>query len=199
MSHLDLTILSALNGPAWRNPALGRAAAWFTTYVPLLLLLLLAVAFVIPGADAVGRRRSVVLAGLAGAIGVLLAVPIGLVVFRPRPFTVLSADQMHALINHAPDSSFPSDHATGSAAMATGMWASGSRLWRVVFVVLALLAGLSRVMVGVHWPSDVLASFILGSAVAVVTRAVAGPLLPLLDRIIAWYGRMERLWVRKPR
>ncbi|HEY3316651.1 MAG TPA: phosphatase PAP2 family protein [Bacillota bacterium] len=197
MGHVDLTIFSALNGLVGRNQAFDRAVAWFTTYVPFLLLLLLAVAFVIPGPGAAGRRRAAVVAGLAGVIGVLIAVLIGQMVFRPRPFAALPTERVRPLIHHAPDSSFPSDHATGSSAMAAGMWASGTRLWRVVFATVAVLAGLSRVIAGVHWPGDVLGSFIIGVLTGAVTVYAAKPLMPLIDRVILWYGRLERLWLRK--
>ncbi|GGO29673.1 phosphatase PAP2 family protein [Microbispora rosea subsp. aerata] len=64
------------------------------------------------------------------------------------------------------DWSFPSNHATFAAAGAAGLVA----LWRgamvVIAPVLALLAAFSRVFVGVHYPHDVAAGFMLGALVA---------------------------------
>lgn len=72
------------------------------------------------------------------------------------------------------DWSFPSNHATiaGAAAVAV-LWSS--RALGASAVAAALLTGASRVFVGVHYPHDVVAGLLLGSAVAA--------LLPVLARL----------------
>lgn len=66
-------------------------------------------------------------------------------------------------------SSFPSGHAASAAAFATAVTMEHRRVAPAV-VPLAALVGWSRVHVGVHWTSDVLAGAALGSAIAQVTR-----------------------------
>jgi membrane-associated phospholipid phosphatase len=81
-----------------------------------------------------------------------------LLVDMPRPPTVLAADtffQAGPAFRHA---SFPSGHA-GMAFAQAGVWVMGLRRrrpLRTALLALAVLVGLSRVMVGVHWPLDVL-------------------------------------------
>lgn len=81
-----------------------------------------------------------------------------LLVEVPRPPTVLAAGdffQAGPAYRHA---SFPSGHA-GTAFAQAGIWVMGlrrRRLLRAALLSLATLVGLSRVMVGVHWPLDVL-------------------------------------------
>jgi undecaprenyl-diphosphatase len=73
-------------------------------------------------------------------------------------------------ISHAPGYSFPSGHAFNIAVVATVMvfllWPllsrTGRRVAVTVAVVVVLVVGLDRLMVGAHFPSDVLAGYVLG-------------------------------------
>lgn len=77
-------------------------------------------------------------------------------------------------VAHAPGYSFPSGHAMNAAAAGVTLtlllWPLLGRRGRVVTVTLVtaavLLTGVDRVMLGVHYPSDVVAGFLLGSAMA---------------------------------
>lgn len=66
-------------------------------------------------------------------------------------------------------SSFPSGHAASAAAFATAVVMENRRAAPVV-VPLAVAVAWSRVHVGVHWTSDVLAGAAVGTAVAQLTR-----------------------------
>ncbi len=73
-------------------------------------------------------------------------------------------------ISHSPGYSFPSGHAYNAAVVATVvvflLWPLltpvGRRVSIVLAVVFALLVGLDRVFLGVHFPSDVVAGYVLG-------------------------------------
>lgn|GEM_PF-2843808 len=71
---------------------------------------------------------------------------------------------------HAADASFPSDHTTAAFAIATAILLR-NRLWGALTLVAAAALGISRVVIGVHYPLDVLAGAALGSTVAVVLYA----------------------------
>lgn len=74
-------------------------------------------------------------------------------------------------------SSFPSGHAASAAAFATGV-AMESRAAGAIMYPLAAAVGLSRVVTGAHYPSDVLAGFALGSLVARIGGIGIPPLGP---------------------
>ena len=77
-------------------------------------------------------------------------------------------------LEHAPGSSFPSGHATNTAAAALTLtllvWPLLGRRGRVVVPVVGgtvtLITAADRVFLGVHYPSDVIAGILLGTAMA---------------------------------
>ncbi len=82
--------------------------------------------------------------------------------FRPRPFYALEID---SLIYHAANSSLPSLHATSAFVIAAVIWCFHKKLGTALLVI-AGVVGISRVMVGVHFPLDIAAGAILGATIA---------------------------------
>jgi membrane-associated phospholipid phosphatase len=75
-----------------------------------------------------------------------------------RPLAALPPEQFYQFGPAYRQVSFPSGHAAAAFAMA-GIWIMGvdsSRLLRALLLLLAILVSLSRIMVGVHWPIDIL-------------------------------------------
>ena len=69
--------------------------------------------------------------------------------------------------------SFPSGHSANSAILYGSfpvVWKK--RIFRILAVVLPLLVGLSRVALGVHYPTDVLAGWLLGIVIVIVLSAL---------------------------
>jgi undecaprenyl-diphosphatase len=84
---------------------------------------------------------------------------------RARPDIVPHLDSIGNL-------AYPSGHAANAVAfflLAALMLATKRPLlWRSAAVALALLIGMSRIMLGVHWPSDVLGGWLWGAACALI-------------------------------
>jgi undecaprenyl-diphosphatase len=111
------------------------------------------------------RHRATAL--LMAVLGTRLAIEgIKLVVDRARPSL-----EVHPVLVHS--QSFPSGHAGNSMAtfLALALFVAPER-WRRVAVAAAIIAsfamGATRPLLGVHWPSDVLAGWILGAAMVLV-------------------------------
>ena len=103
------------------------------------------------------RWRDTVFFGLAVGGSALLNLFIKYSFHRSRPSLWLSPDP-------ASGYSFPSGHAMGSMALVTAVvllaWPSKYRwLVGVIGLLFVLLVGISRVYLGVHYPSDVLAAW----------------------------------------
>lgn len=112
-------------------------------------------------------KRARAAALLASVIGVRLGVEVlKFVVDRARP----SLDA-HPVVVHS--QSFPSGHASNSMAtfLALALFVTPER-WRRPAVALAFVAalamGATRPLLGVHWPSDVLAGWVFGAAVTLL-------------------------------
>ena len=131
-----------------------------------------------------GRWRTAVLLVVAIGGGMLLGLGLKEVFDRPRPDLVPHGTAVFT-------ASFPSAHAT----MAAATWLTlGALLARVqsqprvrayvlgLAMVVTLAVGISRVYLGVHWPSDVLAGWALGAAWAVGVWLVARRLIRRRDR-----------------
>ena len=91
---------------------------------------------------------------------------------RPRPFTA-HASLTHVLSARTMDPSFPSDHAAAAFAIAFAVLAFSGRAG-ALFLSAATLIALSRIALGMHYPSDVLAGLAVGlGAALLVTHAGA--------------------------
>lgn len=107
--------------------------------------------------------RAAVRDSLWPAAGLVLSYALGLLAAaihpEARPFT--THPQVHPLIAHHPGQAFPSDHTTAAFAIALVVLAFLSQSIGVALLAAAALIGFSRIYVGVHYPSDILASLVV--------------------------------------
>lgn len=157
-------------GPEWLLGAMRDLTALGSMTV--LVLFVLAVA----GALLARRQyHALVLLLVAAFGGMLLNVLLKPVFGRPRPDVALRLTEVRSL-------SFPSGHAMGSAIVYLTLAALLARLVRPralklyflgLAALLTFLVGTSRVYLGVHYPTDVLAGWTVGLAWALLCWTVA--------------------------
>ncbi|MET9777331.1 phosphatase PAP2 family protein [Streptomyces sp. NPDC006367] len=133
------------------------------------------------GEDAASSVAALVWAPLAAGVAVLVNVPIRGFVERPRPFK--DHDGLEVLVDGKNDYSFVSDHATLVMALAVALFVA-NRKFGIGAIVLALFGGFARVYMGVHYPTDVIGGFALGTAVALLLSPVAMALLTPVVRAV---------------
>lgn len=110
------------------------------------------------------KTRKIGLCCAIALIADVLAVNVILkpLVARARPYVTL--DTIVPLGHLSRDFSFPSGHSAASFAGAWALYKSAPRKYGIAAVVLAALIALSRLYVGVHYPTDVLAGAAIGIA-----------------------------------
>ncbi|MFE6935503.1 phosphatase PAP2 family protein [Streptomyces sp. NPDC057699] len=140
--------------------------------------------------DSVTAVAGLVWAPLAAGIALLINIPIRGFVERPRPF--FDHKGLEVLVAGKTDFSFVSDHATMAMAIAVGLFVA-NRKFGLVAIGLALLEGFCRVYMGVHYPTDVIGGFALGTAVALLLAPLAMMLLTPLVGAVARAGTVGRL------
>ena len=94
-------------------------------------------------------------------------------VARTRPWLVVEG--LTALVEEHDPNSFPSGHTCAAFACCLTWARFAARRWvKVLCLALAVLMGLSRLYVGVHFPSDVIAGCAVGCLCALLAWAVQG-------------------------
>ncbi|MBR2188177.1 MAG: phosphatase PAP2 family protein [Eubacterium sp.] len=86
---------------------------------------------------------------------------------RPRPYDLFPAVQL--IIERQADASFPSGHAANGFACSLVLLRMLPKKAGVPLVILAAVISFSRLFVGVHYPSDVIAGFLIALAVSQLT------------------------------
>jgi undecaprenyl-diphosphatase len=148
-------------GPAWLEHALLDITA-LGGYVILSMLVIGVAIYLI----AAGKRGTALLVVGAVGSGTLLSETLKFGFARPRPDLVAHLAEVQS-------ASFPSGHAMISAIayLTLGVLltrAHKQRRTKIIImsyaILLTLMIGLSRIYLGVHWPTDVLAGWALGAA-----------------------------------
>jgi undecaprenyl-diphosphatase len=167
---IDEWTLRMLRNPT--DPALPLGSAFFFSFISAMTTLgnsLTLLAFVLLGAawlHFLGDRGGLRLLLFAGIGGTIVNLALKIIISRPRPSVV-------PMLAAYDPWSYPSGHALMSLvilltiAILAGRWMRRAHFRRLLYttaILLALVIGFSRMYLGVHYPSDVLAGLLAGFA-----------------------------------
>ena len=114
-------------------------------------------------------RRGAILMVAAIFLGTLIEIGLGQLYYRPRPYLVLN--DLNLFTGLSNDSSYPSGHTVRAFAGALALSYNYRRL-SYVMIPFAIAAGLSRIYLGVHYPSDIIGGALLGLGVFLITALI---------------------------
>jgi undecaprenyl-diphosphatase len=173
MNRFDESIIEFLNQFAGRSHRVDELIVTLDTPIlkgGVLIALVWWVWFIDETEDVARRRR--VLLGTLGACIVAVFVARGLahiLPFRTRPLYSPGLDFTPPFgageIDLSNWSSFPSDHAVLFFALSTGLWSARRRFGVFAYAYTTLMICLPRIYLGIHWPTDILAGALLGTAI----------------------------------
>ena len=162
LQEIDLKIFGFINGLSGNIKIVDGISLLFANdyFVPVsigLVLLFHWIGFANSNLKECSQRRvikSIVIMIIANAIILLL----NQIIFRERPFI---ENEVNLLFYMPTDSSFPSNACAGSVSLALGFF---DKKWIKTFLllfVLAILMSTSRIYVGIHYPTDILAGIFI--------------------------------------
>jgi undecaprenyl-diphosphatase len=179
---VDWRIYHSVNDFVWRHHWLGSVFKAIESYGTILIAVA-AIAlwlFARPGGD----RKWKLAAGSAlgaAALGLVINRIVAAIHHRDRPF--ITHPSAHVFGAHKTDASMPSDHATAALAIAVAVLLIDTGVG-IAFLVLAVLIAIGRVIIGEHYPGDVLVSTVIGLAAAFTVVRLGRPVIAFLVRLL---------------
>jgi undecaprenyl-diphosphatase len=145
------------------------------------------------------QREVAVRAAFTAMVALGINQLIGMAWYHPRPFAMGLG---HTFLIHAPDSSFPSDHATLLSAISITLLYDGRRLLGGCALLVDIAVAWARVYVGVHFPLDMVGAGIVAWASCLLAApiwrfagaAATQACVALYRKVLA--GPIARGWLR---
>lgn len=166
MQTLDLILLTWLHDIANSYTSFRYLAIFCASYLQYIIGLVLIVL-------AIGSQKwiKIAIAGLLSGLIARYGVKSFILLFVDRGRPYITIPYFNPLISQSVDEqykSFPSGHTIFLFALATTIYLY-NKLWGIFFYVSALLIGVARIAVGVHYPTDILAGAILGILTGIIS------------------------------
>lgn len=159
-SIFDIALLNWLNHHLipYSIPVL-RIISYTTTFISIALLLMVLITSIIKRSKSI-RKQFYILAAVLIFVAIV-SQGLKTFIYRERPFRTYNFIEK---LSEGGDSSFPSGHTLEAFAIATSLSLMFAKKKIVIPVYLwAMLVAYSRMALGVHYPSDVLAGVLIGT------------------------------------
>jgi undecaprenyl-diphosphatase len=196
--RLDRSVFTAINSIAGKSNILDWIARLGADdhIVPIVMSLLLIL--IILKAKDEGQREDAFACFLCALIAAAISMAIGFILnmlfFRPRPFMVMP---VHLIFYRVTDSGFPSKPAILVFALAFSVLFFNRRMGYVM-LALASYVCLARIVVGIHYPLDIIGGILLALACACFARVIYPAYRPLTRRLAHMEDRLMNSLSARP-
>lgn len=163
---MDTIIFQTINNLANTSKLLDFVGVFFAEYLLYIIVAILIVLLIWK------KHRLMILFSAVSVFlsRIIIAEPIKILVHRARPYIVLETAKK-IITGDTDFKSFPSGHAAIIFAIATAVYFFNKKLG-IWFFVGAILIGISRIFVGVHWPTDILGGAVIGIVSGVIIARI---------------------------
>ena len=168
MLAFDAKMTTWINSLSGQSPQVDQVVIWITSYgVPVIILTVVLQWWI--KTDRPVRRHVLISSGFSFLLGLGLNQIILLFIHRIRPYDL---GVTHLIIERSGDFSFPSDHATATAAIAFAFLLNGMRKEGRFYLLAILVVVFSRIYVGTHFVSDILGGIITALTGAMLVKGI---------------------------
>lgn len=166
---IDLLLFRLLNDLAGVSRLFDYLVIFFANYLQYFLI---GVFLILLAASSYSRRKKIRILFIVFVSSLIARFGITTIIrffwHRPRPFLIYPTHRLFTDNAY----SFPSGHASFFFAFAAAIYFYNKR-WGAWFFLAGALMAVSRVIAGVHYPSDILGGMLIGIAVAYAVRRFA--------------------------
>lgn len=163
-------ILTFLNNLASNNKIIEQIVIMFVDSPIFFLPVFLIIAWIYYSIKKEKKRKEkLLLIFYSCLLWILISITIQQFIHIDRPENYLK-NTWKLLLQHLPDASFPSDHATVSFAFLTSLFLYNYKIIASIFLPFAILMWLSRISAWIHWPFDILFWMIIWIISALIVK-----------------------------
>ncbi|MFD3447473.1 undecaprenyl-diphosphatase [Microbacteriaceae bacterium 4G12] len=187
---MNYTVFQWINNLAGHSALLDKLMVAITKSAPVVAILFMLLLWFsnAPKTKAIAKQYTVIYTTLSLVMALVLNAIIHFVYYHPRPFVT---HHVNKLVAHAADSSFVSDHSVLVFAIAFTLLLRDDT-WKNIAFIWAVIVGVSRIYVGVHYPADVIGGAALSFLTSAVVLQNATKLEPFVRFVLHMYHKATK-------
>ncbi|WP_242220897.1 undecaprenyl-diphosphatase [Bacillus cereus group sp. BfR-BA-01380] len=186
---MNYEIFQWINDLAGRSSFLDRGMIFITNSVPYVVIaFMLFLWFTANKEKRAEKQYTAMYIVFSCLLGLSINAILHLVYYHPRPFV---AHHVHQLIPHPADSSFVSDHSVLVFSITCTLLLRNDS-WKYPVLVWAIIVGISRVFVGVHYPADVIGGALISYGASLLVMKFSKKLEPLVQVVFYMYKKLTK-------